>query len=172
MGLWKHKSAEELQAAFDSLFLENEKTIYNLAWRLTGDADASDDIVQKTFLTLHTKIVEVLNHSNPKGWLFQTAHYYILHYQREQAHKGKYEVPLELAEQIAAPTQVNELGEFLDSLPDWVDDMDRKLLVLYYYYGYTLLEIAEKVGLAYGALRSRMARLLKKLAEYGFGQVD
>lgn len=168
----KRRSAKELSAAFDSLFLENEKKIYNLAWRLTGDADEAEDIVQKTFLTLYTKIKMVLDHPNPKGWLFQTAHYYILHYRREQARKAQREVPIEVAEQIAAPPQGNDLGEFLDSLPEWVSEMDRKMLALYYYYGYSLHEVSEKLGITYGAIRGRMARLLKKLAEYGFGQDD
>lgn len=173
MGLLKkHRSARELEAEFDRLYIENESEIFRLAWRLTGDADAAEDITQKTLLTLHTKLVTVLDHPNPKGWIMQTVHFYVMHHKREQARRAQHEVPIELAEQVAAPQQGNDLESFADSLPEWVCDIDREILTLYYYYGYTLREIAGRVGLTYGGVRNRLSRLLQKLSGSEFSNID
>lgn len=167
----KRRTKRELELEFDRLYIENERKVFGLAWRLTGDVEAAEDIRQKTFLTLHSKLRKVLNHPTPEGWLTKTVHYYAKHYQRERMHSLKYEVPIGVAEQVEAPQPIDELQEFIDSLPAWVKDIERDLLVLYYYYCYSLREIADKLGLTYGATRARMARLHAKLKEQGFGKL-
>lgn len=167
----KRRTKQELEMEFDRLYRENERKVFSLAWRLTGDVDAAEDIRQKTFLTLHTKLRKVLNHPTPDGWLTQTVHYYAKHYKRERTYNLNHEVPIEVAEQVEAPQPIDELQEFVDSLPVWVKDIERKMLVLYYYYCYSLREIADTLGLTYGATRARMARLHTKLSEQGFGKL-
>ena len=56
-------------------------------------------------------------------------------------------------------------------LPKWLKDIDREMLVLYFYYGYTLREIGYKLNLTHGAARNRMARLLQRLREEGFSEL-
>ncbi len=173
MGLWeKRKSEKDREAEFDRLYKENEKRIFAIAWRLTGDVDAAEDIRQKTFLTLHTKLKKVLKHPKPDGWLVKTAFHYIKHYKRERAYRLMHETSLELAERMAAPQPVNEVEEFLDDLPDWVGETDKKMLLGYYCYGYTLREISGMIGLTYGSTRIHMSRLIQKLRERGFGQSE
>lgn len=168
---WTHRSAKEL-AEFDRLYLENEKKVFSLAMRLTGDEFAAEDIGQKTFLTLHVKLKEVLKHPNPTAWLLEAARYYIKHYWREQSIRAQHEVPLELADEIEATYNGGELSEFLAGLPDWIHDTDEEMLTLRYYYGYSLREVAAIVGFTYSATRNRMARLIQKLREHGYGKVD
>ncbi len=94
----KKKPQAELEQEFDKLYLEYEKIIYNLALRMTGDRDAADEVLQKTFLTLYVKISKVIDHPQPGGWLVKTAYYYIKHYEREQAYRWQHEASIEVAE--------------------------------------------------------------------------
>lgn len=167
----KARTPKELEAEFDRLYLENEKMVYDLAWRLTGNEEAAKDIRQKTFLTLHRKLKKVLRHPAPEGWFFKTVHYFVKHYKRSVAYKSEHELPLSEAELIAVPPMHgNELESFRGSLPSWVKDIDKELLTLHFYYGYNLKEISVKLGLTHGAARSRMARLIQKLRESGYGK--
>lgn len=167
----KHWTATELKAEFDRLYQENEQKVFSLAWRLTGDEDAAQDIRQKTFLTLHTKLRKVLNHPNPEGWFTKTVHFYVKHYKREKAYRLKHEASIELAEQMAMPQPIDELKDFLDRIPPWIKDTEKEMLVLYYYHCYSLREIAVKLGLTYGAARVRMTRLHNRLREQGFSKL-
>lgn len=172
MGLfWAERTPKELEKEYERLYLENKEKIFDLAWRATGDEEAAEDIRAKTFLTLHKKFTTVLNHPSPVGWLKQTALYFAKHYQREMAQKLSREAPFELAEQVAASQSGRELEDFLDILPKWLKDIDREMLVLYFYYGYTLREIGYKLNLTHGAARNRMARLLQRLREEGFSEL-
>lgn len=164
----KPRTKRELEEAFDHLYTENEQKVFSLAWRFTGSREAAEDIRQKTFLTLHTKLEQVLDHPKPKGWLFQTMYHFIQSYWREQAYRAEHEVVFEDTEQVPARQSVDELREFLDSLPPWLSDTERKMLTLYYYYGYSLREISTKLGVTYTAIRARMSRLHAKLRKQGW----
>lgn len=164
----KPRTKQERNEAFDRLYLENEQKVFSLAWRFTGDREAAEDIRQKTFLTLHTKLDQVLDHPKPEGWLIQTMRYFVLSYWREEAYRMEHEVVIEVEEQIPARQTVDEIGEFLDSLPSWVNDTERKMLTLYYCGGYPLREISAKLGVTYPAVRARMSRLHAKLRERGW----
>lgn len=168
----KRRTKQELEMEFDRLYRENERKVFGLAWRLTGDEEAAKDIGQKTFLTLHLKLRKVLNHPAPEGWLIQTVHYYVNNYKRNQAYRMRHEAPIELAEQLPASRPVDELEDFLELLPDCVTETEKKMLVLYYCYRYSLREIADKLGLTYNAVRARMARVHSKLRECGFDKSD
>lgn len=166
------KTPKELETEFDRLYLENKEKVFDLAWRLTGDEEAAEDIRAKTFLTFHKKFKDILGHPSPAGWLRKTVIYYAKHYRREMAQKLSREAPFELAEKVAAPQSGRELEDFLDTFPKWLKDIDREMLVLYFYYGYTLREIGGKLNLTHGAARNRMARLLQRLREEGFGELE
>ncbi len=173
MGLrGKRRAKEQLEMEFDRLYRENKQKVFSLAWRLTGDEDAAEDIGQKTFLTLHIKLNEVLSHPAPEGWLIETVHYYVKHYKREQAYRAQREVDIEAADRIPAPQPFNELNDFLDALPGWVQGSEKDMLTLYYYYQYSLREISNMLGVTYGALRTRMVRLHNKLREHWFDKTD
>lgn len=173
MGLFKHPTAAELEEKFNRIYEENEEKVFCLALRLTGNQDAAEDIRQETFLALHAKLGRLLNHPDLEGWLYKAAYHFVQHYWRENKNKAQREEPFdEIAEQIPAPPSSGSEKEFIDLLPIWVNSTDAKLLVLYYYYGYSLRDIAERTGISYAGVRDRLARLRQKLREYGFGKLD
>lgn len=164
----KPRTKKELEKAFDELYLENEEKVFSLAWRFTGDREAAEDIRQKTFLTLHTKLDQVLDHPKPQGWLLQTMRFFVLSYWREQAYRTEHEVVFEVEEQLPARQAVDETGEFLDSLPPWLSDTEREMLTLYYCDGYSLQDVSARLGVTYTAVRARMSRLHAKLRKRGW----
>lgn len=133
---------------------------------MTGDVTAAEDIRQRTFEIFFKKMEEALEDGNVGGWLLTVAEQEVKHYRRKWARKFRFEVELEECAEVAAPPQETK-ESFLDCLPDWVDERDRKILGWYYYDGYSLSEIAPKVGLTYNGLRVHMSRLFVKLRECG-----
>lgn len=165
----RHRTAKEWEKEFDRLYLEHHKEVFCLAMRLVGDEEAAEDIRQKTFLTLHRKLKKVVDHPNQTGWFIKTVQLFVKHYWREQAYRAEHEVYVESIEEIPGPLSTrDELSEFLDCLPVWLNDGERELLVLAYFYGFTLRDIGNRLGFTHGAVRSRMARLHKKMQEHGY----
>lgn len=77
-----------------------------------------------------------------------------------------------MAEELPASQPVDELKDFLELLPDCVTETEKKMLVLYYCYRYSLREIANQLGITYSAVRARMTRIHSKLRESGFDKSD
>lgn len=151
---------------FDQIFEKYNKTIYRAALRMTGDTDAADDIRQDTFETFLSKMDEAHKADSIGGWLLGVMELEVLHYQRKWARRLQREVELEACEDVPAPPYETR-EDFLHCLPDWVDERDRKILLWYYYDGYSLGDIAPWVGLTYKSLRVHMSRLFVKLRESG-----
>lgn len=133
---------------------------------MTGDVDAVEDIRQSTFMALYRKLESVVASGNVGGWLIKAAEKEIKHYQRKWSRKLQYEVGLDECKEVAVPPKETREA-FLNLLPDWVDNRDRKILLWYYYDGYSLAEIAPKVGLTHKGLRVHVSRLFVKLRNSG-----
>lgn len=57
---------------FDQYFLENHDHVYRTLYRVLGDAQESEDLVQEVFLRLHETLHQT-ELSNPRAWLTQVA---------------------------------------------------------------------------------------------------
>ena len=65
-------------------------------------------------------------------------------------------------EKPVSASEVVDLGNALQHLPD----QEKDIIVLRYYQGYTLKEIAEKMHLSYGVVKLRHNDALNKMKEY------
>jgi RNA polymerase sigma-70 factor (ECF subfamily) len=62
------------RSSFDELFLRYYSRIYDVAFRLTGDAAEADDIAQETFIRLYRQPPEEAGREhNVGGWLYRVA---------------------------------------------------------------------------------------------------
>jgi len=59
--------------AFNDLFKREQKYLYNLMFRLTGDAAAADDLTQETFLKVFNKISSFRRQASFRTWLTKIA---------------------------------------------------------------------------------------------------
>jgi RNA polymerase sigma-70 factor (ECF subfamily) len=61
------------QSSFDELFLRYYSRIYDVLFRLTGDAAEADDIAQETFIRLYRHPLPPGREHNVGGWLYRVA---------------------------------------------------------------------------------------------------
>jgi RNA polymerase sigma-70 factor (ECF subfamily) len=61
------------QGSFDELFLRYYSRIYDVVFRLTGDAAEADDIAQETFIRLYRQPLPPGREHNVGGWLYRVA---------------------------------------------------------------------------------------------------
>ena len=92
----------------EELFCNNydilSKRVYEL---LRGvDPSATDDCLGNLFLTLCLCIDKVMEHENPRAWLFTTAKYICLKHIRNVGNNTKRQIPL--SEDIAYPFEAEE----------------------------------------------------------------
>jgi RNA polymerase sigma factor (sigma-70 family) len=63
----------DLNPEFDDIYSEVGPALYRYLRRLTGSRALAEDILQETFLKLHTQLTARATISHHRGWLFQVA---------------------------------------------------------------------------------------------------
>jgi RNA polymerase sigma-70 factor (ECF subfamily) len=59
--------------AFEGLYRQHVGRLYNLAWRMTGRPDETDDVVQEIFLQAYRKLGSYKGESSLGTWLYRLA---------------------------------------------------------------------------------------------------
>ncbi len=157
----------EKEKIYQELFVENFQRLCQYIYRNTGSRSDAEDIIQEVFIALlfHLNGFAAEYPDNAKqirSWLFRVADNKLLHYWRDQKLLDT-EVSIELLPDLTDPRTDPESAWF--SLPDWLDPEDKRLLYLKYS-GYSLREIAARLGITYGACRMRSSRLADSLKKY------
>jgi len=158
----------EKERIYEELFETNTNRLYQYIYRKVGDHSDTEDIAQDVFIAFLFHFDEFIpehpnNSKQVRAWLFRVADNKVLHYWRKNQRVLDMEVSTELL-----PDLIDEMAspdETKPSLPDWLSAEDKQLLYLKYS-GYSLQEIAPRLGITYGACRMRSTRLTDKLKKY------
>ena len=152
------------------LFDRHHRKLYNYFLKHTGDRLSSEDLVQDVFLRiLKYRESYAENGSGFEVWLYTIARNVRFdHYRR----KGPRMQPIEDAEVIAvntpAPDKVLETDDDLGRLRlalDSLSEDDREVIIMSRYQGMKYNEIGRIMGSTEGAVKVRIFRALKQLAE-------
>jgi RNA polymerase sigma factor (sigma-70 family) len=144
------------------LYDRYKRAMYTLAYRLTGDFDDANDVLQDTFLTVFRKLDTFKAESTLGAWikaiLVRNA------YRRYQ--KVKF---IELAEQLSDDTAVgwdsNMNGEYLEKAILALPEGFRMVFTLIEIEGYGHKEVAEMLGISEGTSKSQLFYAKKRLRE-------
>lgn len=167
--------------AFEKLYREFYGKVYYFAKQNVGDADAAEDITAETFTLAMENISTLRSEESFVGWLYCIAyhkcsdHLKKLTLDRKQIEKAAefaaLSEPLMLPDDYAINAQTREqLQTVIDSLPN---DM-RSAVILYYYDGLSVGEVAEVIGTNPNnakqklfAARKKIKKQIEKLTEKG-----
>ncbi len=160
----------EKEKIYQELFVENSRRLYQYIYRNTGNRSDTEDIIQEVFIVLLFRLNGFAaeypdNAKQIRSWLFRVADNKLLHYWRDQKLLDA-EVSIELLPDLpdlADPQAGLESVDLL--LPDWLDPEDKQL-IYWKYSGYSLQEIAVRLGITHGACRMRSSRLADSLKKY------
>lgn len=139
------------------LIEQHSALLYRYAYRLTGDADDAEDLVQQAFLLAHQRSHQLRDAGAARGWLISIVRNVFLKSLRHR-HRGRsldeIDEPQALGEARDLPIHVEQLQQ---ALLDLAEEF-RSPLVLYYFEEFSYQEIADHMGVPIGTVMSRLSR--------------
>ena len=128
------------------------------------DEQSADDVLQETFLKIHTRIASLRDEDKLQSWMYQIARNAIADYYRQQ------KATVELPEALPVPDEPVFEDEIIKDLIPGVKAMVeslpatyREALILTEYEGLTQRELAQRLGLSFSGAKSRVQRAREKL---------
>jgi RNA polymerase sigma-70 factor, ECF subfamily len=152
---------EMTEDEFRRAFLDNKDAVYNFALRLTGSISAAEELAQDCFLEL---LRNRAGYSPDRGPLRA----FLLGVTRNLAHRRwRKERPTDpLASTIQGSVLdvcAGEVSMLVNAAIQELPPLQREVVLLFEYEGFTLGEIADIVGTDIGAVKSRLHRAREKL---------
>ena len=160
------------QDAFAQLVEANQNRIYTLALRMTGNPEDGADLAQEAFLKAWRALPDVQGESGFSTWLYRlTSNLCIDFLRREKRRRTAMSVSSLDDEEGPAPAEVpdrrftpedeverRELRAAVDRGMALLSDEHRQALTLRAVEGLSYAEIARRLGLEVGTVKSRIAR--------------
>ena len=145
--------------AFAESILNQRQSLYRLALSMLHNQAQAEDAVAETIYRAYAGRHRLRKPDKLKAWLFQI----LVNQCRSQLRKKSREIQLE--ELLQEPSESEPqygLWELVQQLPD----NQQSVIVLYYYEGYSIREIAKLLKLSEGNVRTRMSRGREKLKQW------
>ena len=150
-------SSRTQKAYFMEVYSRQVDTVYRVCYSFMKNRSDTEDLVQETFLKLLSTNQKFENERHEKAWLIVTASNLCKDSLKKWWRKNEnIEDFLGLAEE---PKQEDDILEVILQLPEDYKDA----VYMYYYEGYTTVEIARHLGCPEATVRSRLMRAKKKL---------
>ena len=146
---------------FRRAFEEHKDAIYGFALRMTGSAEAAQDLAQDCFVQL----LRDSGRFNPergtlRAFLLGVTRNLVFRYWRERKRLDPLDEDLEWS---APQTGDGSLSKLVAAAVQSLPPLQREAVVLFEYEGFTLEEIATLVGADLGTVKSRLHRARERL---------
>ena len=148
---------------FVELLTANQRKIFAYIMGLVLNVNDADDILQETVKIMWNKYDQFEAGTNFLAWATTVAHYRILEFRRQ---KGRSKIIFDdqvfdtLQSQAFSETQdVDEYLSYLKHCLDKLKDTDRDIIKLRYTNGFTLQEIASRLGRSFQSVHRSIARI-------------
>jgi RNA polymerase sigma-70 factor (ECF subfamily) len=162
--------------AFGRLIEAYQSPIYNLCYRLLGNAAEAEEAAQEAFLRAYTRLNSFDPNRSFKSWLFSIAHHYCIDRLRRRRLTWLSLDDEPLAEGLAwrattpSPEETALRREHNDQVQAALDRLPpqyRSAVVMHYWYNLSYDEIAQTTGATVSAVKSRLHRARTALAGMG-----
>lgn len=149
--------------AFEKLIIYYQNDLYKIAKTRLRENDDIDDAIQETIISAYQSINKLFNVSKFKAWLItiliNKCNY--IYKQKEKNKSVSYDY-IEAEKHISQRLEFESSTDF-DSLMNLLNQDEKTILVLYYYEGYKLKEIARILKIKDSTVRSKILRAKKKI---------
>jgi RNA polymerase sigma-70 factor, ECF subfamily len=152
---------EMTESEFRRVFHENKDAIYNFALRLTGSGAIAEDLSQDCFLELLRNPAKYNSSRGP-------VRSFLLGITRNLAHRRwrdeRQTEPLDAEMKGFVPNLIaGEVSTMVAAAIQSLPPLQREVVLLFEYEGFTLDEIADLVEVEVGAVKSRLHRARERL---------
>ena len=165
--------------AFNSLVLHYQDMVYNVAYRIMGEHDASGDAAQEAFISAYQKL-EQYRGGSFKSWLLRivtnACYDELRRRQRQPVTPLKPELddgetlesPFWIEDDAPNPEEQTEEAELQEAIQHCINELEEKfrtVLVLVDVEGLDYESAADTVGSPLGTVKSRLARARDRVQE-------
>ena len=159
------------QEAFTQLVETYQRPVFNLCYRMLGNASEAEDASQETFLRVYRNIKKY-DHKRPfSTWLLSIAAHHCI----DQLRKRRMVVismdalpyldPPDSAPGPESSFFMLEEQKKIEELLKSLNSQDRAAVVMYYWYDFSYEEIAHSLSTSVSAVKSRLHRARLALAQ-------
>ena len=165
--------------AFETLVLAYEKSVYNIALRMTGNSEDASDMTQEAFIKAYNSLQAFRGDSKFSVWLYRIATNVCLDFLRSRSRRPTVslsmedndgdEVQLDVADESQSPELLLDRQMTRESVRRGLDTLTpeyRQILLLREIQGLSYDEISQALGLEVGTVKSRIFRARKKLCAF------
>ena len=147
---------------FAAAVTSKERKLYIAALSVVRNAEDARDAVADAVLYAWEHLRELKDENRFNAWLLRITYSQAKMIRRKNR---EYDSIDELSEMFSYDADTSEL-EFFDVLSSAkLDNDEREILTLYFLFGYTMPEIAEKIGRKPNYVKTKYYRALRKLAD-------
>ncbi len=168
---WIQQAMKGDDAAFTNIVETYQRPVYNLCYRMLGDPVDAEDAAQEAFWRAYQNIKRYDPARSFPTWLLSIAAHYCIDQQRKRR------IPILSVELLPeedapdpAPNPERVVGNLEESsqmrrLLGKLGTQDRAAVILRYWYEFSEEEIARSLSLTVSAVKSRLHRARKELAQ-------
>ncbi len=160
------------QEAFATLIERHKRMVYNLAYRLLGNAPDAEDAAQETFLRAYTRLATYVPDGRFGAWLGAICSHWCIDTMRARGRRvqtvalGRVPECERFVSRVDGPEEMALWRAGRDEMQRWLAELSaayRTVLVLRYYRELSYAEIAEVLGEPVSTVRMRLFRARNQL---------
>lgn len=165
--------------AFETLVLEYEKNVYNIALRMTGNSEDAADMTQEAFIKAYNSLQSFRGDSKFSVWLYRIVSNVCLDFLRSKNRRPTVslsvedddgeDAQLDVVDESQSPELLLDRKLTRDSVRRGLDSLPpdyRQILLLREIQGLSYDEIAQALSLEVGTVKSRIFRARKRLCTF------
>ena len=165
--------------AFETLVLEYEKNVFNIALRMTGNSEDAADMTQEAFIKAYNSLQSFRGDSKFSVWLYRIVSNVCLDFLRSKNRRPTVslsvedddgeDAQLDVADESQSPELLLDRKLTRDSVRRGLDSLPpdyRQILLLREIQGLSYDEIAQALSLEVGTVKSRIFRARKRLCTF------
>jgi RNA polymerase sigma-70 factor, ECF subfamily len=165
--------------AFEAIYDRHGGAAFSLAYRMVGDRNAAEDIVQEALLSIWRSAVRYQrDRGSVRTWVLGIVHHRgidalrrnLVHSRRRASAEGieeRLEAPERTDTEVGRRDEARSVREAIDTLPE----QQGQVIQLAYFGGFTHTQIAEMLKMPVGTVKGRMRLGLDKLRRSLAGEV-
>src|SRR4029453_12982452 len=165
----KAKGGDE--EAFRVLVERHSRSIYRLAFRMTGKPEDAEDVVQETFVRAYRQLGRFEARSNFATWLYRIGLNCAIDYMRARPHRESVEThetlerltPGSDGPSIDDPVYPGEIGTRVQEALNALSVQERAAFLMRHYHGCSIEEICGALDLKTNAAKHSIFRAVKKM---------
>ena len=159
------------EEAFRMLVERHSRSIYRLAYRMTGRPEDAEDVVQETFVRAYKQLARFEARSNFATWLYRIGFNCSIDYMRARPHRESpetHEVLDRRPPESSGPSMddlvfAGEISERVQQALSHLSPQERAAFLMRHYHGCTIEEICQALDLKSNAAKHSIFRAVKKM---------